>query len=676
MFKFPRISLLLSVLLFCLGLLLAEPTPVTNDNRLDENDVLADYTGGKILRKDLDNKISKLPPNYQGRYRTVEGQTEVLNIMAVEEAFYQKALQLGLDKDPDVLKRIADTDKRFYIQESYKRSVTDLVVITDTDMENFFTQNQSTFYLLPYITIDYLQAADESSAKKALAELKRGKLFTEISDKYNQNPYAKSLKGRIKSIRLNGNIPGIGNDTDLENLIKDAPADTTKYIGPVQTSNGWHIFRVVEYIPGRAKEFAEVKPEIEQRMRPTMERKALDALVASMKAQYGVVIDTVLVNRLDLRKRDNNQALLDSLVVTSSIPELNIKVQQIFDSFDKISPQEQIFITKGEGVKQLVDQELIQNLLYVDGKSKNYDQYFKVSDDYIATKRMYILRKVYEKLVVDNIQVSPEELSARFEKDKEQYSTPANRSIEVLMFKNKKLANKAWRKYSSAVKANNDKKIKEVIKKYSTNPETTLMENQYQNGIVTGIGPDQEFSNMIWNNPIGYLSPVFTDARGDVVFFRVLKENPKSYRPQVEAEPRIYGQIKKEKEKTKQDEVSEQLFVEFNMKKYPERIKLMMTAQELFDQADNAARQRNFKDAIVFYDQIISNFKNNTDDYKASFMKAFLVAEEIKNTDLALQLFQEFLAKYPSGDLNESAKFMIDSLQGKIPDEIEGLEQK
>jgi len=116
--------------------------------------------------------------------------------------------------------------------------------------------------------------------------------------------------------------------------------------------------------------------------------------------------------------------------------------------------------------------------------------------------------------------------------------------------------------------------------------------------------------------------------------------------------------------------------VEFNMKKYPERIKLMMTAQELFDQADNAARQRNFKDAIVFYDQIISNFKNNTDDYKASFMKAFLVAEEIKNTDLALQLFQEFLAKYPSGDLNESAKFMIDSLQGKIPDEIEGLEQK
>ena len=87
-------------------------------------------------------------------------------------------------------------------------------------------------------------------------------------------------------------------------------------------------------------------------------------------------------------------------------------------------------------------------------------------------------------------------------------------------------------------------------------------------------------------------------------------------------------------------------------------------------------RQRNFKDAIMFYDQIINNFKNNSDDYKASFMKAFLVAEEMKQTDLALQLFKDFLQKYPAGDLNESAQFMIDSLEGKIPENFEPLKEE
>lgn len=672
-----KLSLILIIVLAWAVLAATDNSPreVTNDNRLDESDILAEYDGGKILRKDLETKISKLPQNYQGRYRTVEGQTEVLNIMAVEEAFYQKALKMGLDKDPTVLSRLADVDKRFYIQEYYNRNVSELVVVTDADLQDFYNQNLSTFYLNPYITIDYLQAEDEATAKKALAELKRGKSFGEVSEKYNINAYAKSLKGRIKSIRLNGNIPGIGNDPDLENMIKSSRADTLTYVGPAQTSTGWHIFRTVEMIPGRQKEFAEVKPEIEQRMRPTKERETLDALILKLKEKYSVVTDTSLVARIDLKTRANNDAILNSNVVTSPHPELNVSVKQILDSYDKIPPQEQIFITKGGGITLLVDQEVIQNLLYMEGKAHGYEQYFKDNEDYLATRRMYVLRKAFEELVVSSIEVTPEEISARYNADLEQYAVPAHRSIEVLFFTDKKVANKAWKKYNAAYKKKNNAKMQEVIKKYSSNPDGALLQNQYQNGVVTGIGPDQEFSNMIWNNPVGYLSPVFTNARGDIVFFRTLDETAKTYRPQVEAEPRIYGTIKKEKEKARQDAVTEQLFVEFNMRKYPERVKLLMTAEELFDQADSAARQRNFKDAIVFYDQIINNFPNFTDDYKASFMKAFLVAEEMKNTDLALQLFKDFLIKYPSGDLNESARFMIDSLEGKIPAEIEAIEQ-
>jgi hypothetical protein len=216
--------------------------------------------------------------------------------------------------------------------------------------------------------------------------------------------------------------------------------------------------------------------------------------------------------------------------------------------------------------------------------------------------------------------------------------------------------------------------MKALITKYSKMPDNAFLDFQYKNGIVTGIGPDADFSKMIWDNPIGYLSPVFTSAKGNLVFFRILNESPKTYKPLAENETKIEAAIKKEKEKTRQDEVTEQLFVEFNMRKYPERVNSLLTADELFTNADDAARQRNFKDAITFYDQIIRSFKNGSDDYKASFMKAFLIAEEMKNTDLALQLFKDFLVQFPTGDLNESARFMIDSLEGNLPDIIEAIE--
>jgi len=313
--------------------------------------------------------------------------------------------------------------------------------------------------------------------------------------------------------------------------------------------------------------------------------------------------------------------------------------------------------------------------MYLEAKANGYEKYFSENEDYLQAKRSYVLRRAFEKLVSDTIEITDEEIAERYEREKERFSTPAYRTIEVLFFDNKKDANTAWKKYSKAYKKHNEQKMQEIIKKYSLKPENAILDHQYNNGIITGIGQDAEFSSQIWNNPVGYLSPVFTSARGDIVFFRTLKETPSSYKSKEGTETQLRRMIKSEKEKAKMEEVTEDLFVEFNMKKYPERITLTMTAEELFNYADNAARQRNFKDAIMYYDQIINNYKNNSDDYKASFMKAFLIAEEMKQKDLALQLFKEFLQKYPTGDLNDSAQFMIDSLEGRIPEDFEPLRE-
>ncbi|MDD3102995.1 MAG: peptidyl-prolyl cis-trans isomerase [Candidatus Cloacimonetes bacterium] len=661
--------LLISIMLFIAALAFAkdaDPIAVSNSNLLEESDILAEFDGGRILRSDLQNKISKIPPAHQARFQTVEGQLQVLDIMCTEEVFFQKAKDLGLDKSPETLERLDDLEKRFYLQEYYKRNVTEVVTIHEEDLQDYYDKNLKLFYMNPNITIEYIQTATEQDALDAIAELKVGASFAEVSDTYNQNTYALGLKGKIKNIRLNGNIPGVGNDHELEEHISQSSVDPQKINGPYQTEMGWHIFRTTDWVPGRQKEYLEVKPEIEQRIRPIKEREKLEIIREQLKQKYDVQIHAGIASAIDLQNRANNEEIMYNVVVHSSNDDLIYTIQDILMAYDKISPQEQIFYIKGEGAKAFIDQRLIQDLFHLEAKNMGYERYFEDNEDYQTMRHNFILRGAFEKLVLESIEISDEEIDARYELDKDKYSTPANRSIQVLFFDDMKTANKAWRKFRSAHKKNKEKTMDKLIQKYSTKPDKSIYENQYDNGVVTGLVQDADFSSRIWDNPVGYLSDVFTAANGDIVFFRTLSETPKSYRPKVEVEPRIYNAIKQEKEKSQQDTVAEQLFVEYNLIKYPERIKLNLSAEQLFDYADNAARNRNYKDAITFYEQIVQNYDNGVDDYKAYFMKAFLVAEELKNEDLAIDLFRNFIQIFPEGDLHESARFMIDSLEGNI----------
>jgi outer membrane protein assembly factor BamD (BamD/ComL family) len=103
----------------------------------------------------------------------------------------------------------------------------------------------------------------------------------------------------------------------------------------------------------------------------------------------------------------------------------------------------------------------------------------------------------------------------------------------------------------------------------------------------------------------------------------------------------------------------------YHLKKYPERLEVRLTAEEYFTKAEEAQKSRRFKDAIFYYDQIIKYYKNNTDDYKAAFMKAFLHAEEMNQKEEALTQFKAFIQNFPEGELHESANFMINELEGK-----------
>jgi len=633
-----------------------------------QEDILAEFEGGMITKKDLENRINKIPAQSQGRFKTVDGQTQILDMMCIEEIFFRKAKDMNLTTDPVVTERINAARKQVLVQEYYKRNVTNKIDLTEAEKQLFFEQNKKDFYVQPYISIMYIQPADEADAQKAMAELNKGIPFETVSDKYSINTYAKGLKGKVKNIRLNGYIPGIGNDTELDEIIGNAPVDTLALIGPNQTTTGWSIIKISERVEGRQRPYLECEAEVDQRLRPKKETELLNQIIDKLKLTYKVVVDTVTLAKINLREPNSNQELESVNLVTSSELSNAMTVRDLLDKFNKMSPQEQMMYIKGGGADQMVNQELQRNLMYLDAqKDKSYEEFLTSNEDFMQTQRYYVLQEAYKRLVANEINITPEQSRRYYDDNIESYTTPSSRKIQAVWCKDMKTAKKAHKKFEAAVKKNKQKTIAAIIKKYSTKPAQDIIDNNYDNGVVTGIGPDQNLSTLIWKTPVGKVSPITTSVKDEIVFFQVLEERPPVAASFTEVEPRIQGQLKKELEKTKMEKVTGELYTQYGMKKYPEKLVIKLTADELFDMADSSARQRKFKDATIYYDQIIQFYPNKSDDYKASFMKAFLVSEEIGNKEQGLQLFKDFLIKYPTGELNESAQYMIDELEGRNP---------
>lgn len=650
-----------------------EEKPVEQKVVIPESDVLAEFTGGVITKKDLEAKITKLPAQVQSRYKTVDGQIQILDMMVVEEVFYQKAKELNVMSMPDVQDKITNSKKHLLVQEFYKRNITDKVNMTEADKQEYFRQNLKDFYIQPYVSISYIQPADETKANQAIKELKKGISFETVFNKYNVNSYAKNLNGKIKNIRENGFIPGLGDDAELDEIIKNTEVDSLQFVGPQKTKTGWSIIQVFERVPGRQRNYLECEPEVDQRLRPKKENETLNKLTSTQMKFFNVVIDSTTLASINLRDPASNKSKEDVKVVTSSEKSLNMTVKDVVDKYIKLSPQEQMMYAKGNGAMQMVTQDLNRTLMYLEAlKDDSYNEYLAQNDDFIQSQRYFALMETYKRIVSDEVVVSSADARIYYNDHLSEYTTPSARKIQVIWCKDNKTAVKAHKEFTAAVKKNKPKKIAAIIKKYSVKPQLEILDNLYNNGIVTTIGSDEKLSELIWKTNVEGVSPITQSVRNEILFFKVLEERPPFTKSFTEVESRIIGQLKREFEKDKMEQVKEQLFTQYNLKKYPEKLVIKLSADELFEMADNSARQRKYKDAAVYYDQIIKSYPNGTDDYKAFFMKAFLVSEEIGDKDQGLMLFREFLKRFPTGELNESAQYMIDELEGKHP-EIEDV---
>jgi peptidyl-prolyl cis-trans isomerase C len=247
----------------------ATPTPPADP-------VLATVNGQQIRMSDLNAAAEGLPP--QARQMPPQQLYPMLLSQLIDSKALQiEAQKLGLDKDPAVQRQMQNAAERALVSsllsKEIRPQVTDEAVKAKFDKDNANAKGETEVHAR------HILVPDEATAKKIIADLKKGGDFAALSKQYSKDPGAAQQGGDLGFFKKGDMVPEFGNAAFA---LKDGEVSAN----PVKTQFGYHVIQVIEHRTAPPPNFDEEKDQLRQQMI----QSAIQAAVT--KAKGGLKIET------------------------------------------------------------------------------------------------------------------------------------------------------------------------------------------------------------------------------------------------------------------------------------------------------------------------------------------------------------------------------------------------
>jgi len=273
------------------------------------DEVLAENAQVKLIRADYETELLRKPPDRRTDFAGNPNRlTMMLNSLLIDKTLAKQARDAGLDRDPELMRRVALETDRLLAVAMIAKIERDAAADFDAHESDFLVKAREVYALnkakyqrpemvsASHILIDPKKHGDVAAA--TLARETRDKLlagadFATLAREVSDDPSAKDNGGQL------GWFP----DGMMDPAFSKA-AFALKKVGdlsePVLSSFGWHIIRLDGRRPQHAAPFERVRPEI----------------MAELKQRY---VAETRKERLNAISHDPamkvNQAAIDALVL-------------------------------------------------------------------------------------------------------------------------------------------------------------------------------------------------------------------------------------------------------------------------------------------------------------------------------------------------------------------------
>lgn len=246
------------------------------------NDVIATINNEPIKLQDFQERFSAIKMNYppDQKLDLKKIKASILRRMIIESLILQEADNKKIEITDEELERyvknikqnyteadfnqmlnnqfktyedwIVDVKKKLLIEKTLSKSITEKINVSDKDIQDYYDKNYAGKTTEAKVKLAQIFNTNKATMEQALAELKGGATFEEVAKKYSQAPEA-----------INGGVVGYikkGEGIPIFDKAFDVVGQNETAI--LQSEYGFHILRVLEYIPAGKIALDSVKQSI------------------------------------------------------------------------------------------------------------------------------------------------------------------------------------------------------------------------------------------------------------------------------------------------------------------------------------------------------------------------------------------------------------------------------
>jgi len=237
--------------------------------------VVARINGESITVQDLKGRFEK---RHSGHLALLESETDRLRFLNAEidkVLIIQEGYRIGLDKDPEIIRKADQYRTDRIIDRLYNDEVNKKVTVSGSEIEEIYSR----FYGRA-VKVSWILLKTEEEAKEVLKELGKGRNFSELAREKSIDPSA-SEGGLLGFVRW-GTL-----DPEIEKVVFSLSSGAVS--GPVKVRPGYYcVLRADEKENFEKKDFSKVKNDIKRILKLRKRNKRYKEFIDELKKKYAV----------------------------------------------------------------------------------------------------------------------------------------------------------------------------------------------------------------------------------------------------------------------------------------------------------------------------------------------------------------------------------------------------
>jgi peptidyl-prolyl cis-trans isomerase C len=257
-------------------------------------DFLAKVNDKIITKEDFIEKLGTLPEWAKSRFRTEEGKRQFLDEIIKEELLYQEAKNSGIDKNKEFEDKLEEFKRMTLVSTLLKSEVEEKSEITDTEVRDFYEEHKETFKLGEEVNAKHILVDTQEEAEDILKKILKDEDFDELAKNFSKDHTTAVKGGDLGFFGRGRMVP------EFENIAFSLkPGEVSD---PVKTQFGYHIIKVIEKKEGKQREFEEVKPIVERRLKVEKQKDIFENYMSNLKASAATEINEGVLRDLMLEE--------------------------------------------------------------------------------------------------------------------------------------------------------------------------------------------------------------------------------------------------------------------------------------------------------------------------------------------------------------------------------------